>query len=64
MAAKVIYKKKDYPIRHGMSIRSAMLQLGIQPEAVIPTKNGELVTDDELIEEGDVVKLVAVISGG
>jgi sulfur carrier protein ThiS len=41
-----------------------MLQLGIQPEAVIPTKNGQLVTDDELIEEGDVIKLIAVISGG
>ena len=64
MTAKVIYKKRDYTIRHGMTIRSAMLQLNIQPEAVIPTKNGELVTDDEIIEEGDVIRLVAVISGG
>ena len=26
--------------------------------------NGEMLTDDEVLKEGDVIKLVAVISGG
>ena len=64
MPAKFILRKNVYEIRHGMTIRSALLQLDIQPEAVLPTRDGELVSEDEIIKDGDVIKLVAVISGG
>ncbi len=64
MPAILILRKKEYTFRHGMTIRSAILKLGIQPEAVLPTRNGELVSEEELIQDGDVIKLVAVISGG
>ena len=64
MPAKLILRKKIYDIRHGMTIRSALLKLGIQPEAVLPTREGELVSEEEIIQEGDVIKLVSVISGG
>ena len=47
-----------------MTIRKAMEILNIQPESVIPVQNGELVTDDLIINEGDEIKLVVVISGG
>jgi len=36
----------------------------IVPEAVIATRNGEMITEDEILKDGDVIKLVAVISGG
>ena len=64
MSATIIIRKKEHTIRHGMSIRSAIKKLGILPESVIPTRNGELVIEDEIIKEGDVIKLVKVISGG
>ena len=47
-----------------MTIRDALLRLGIEPESVLPTRHGELITDDERLLEGEVVRLVAVISGG
>lgn len=47
-----------------MTIRSALLRLDIQPEAVLPTRGGELLTDDEILQEGDEIRLIAVISGG
>lgn len=47
-----------------MTIRAALLKLEIHPEAVIATRKGDLLTDDELIDEGDEIKLVNVISGG
>ncbi len=47
-----------------MTIRSALLRLDIQPEAVLPTRDGELLTDDEILQEGDEIRLIAVISGG
>lgn len=64
MTATIILRDQEYEIKHGMTIRSALLKLEIQPEAVIATRQGELMTDDELIEEGDEIKLVSVISGG
>jgi sulfur carrier protein ThiS len=64
MPAKIILRKKEYDIRHGMTIRSALLRMDIQPESVLPTRAGELVSEEEIIKEGDVIKLVNVISGG
>jgi hypothetical protein len=31
---------------------------------VIATRDGEMILDDEILKDGDVVKLIAVISGG
>ena len=47
-----------------MTIRSALLKLDIQPESVLPTREGELISEEEIINDGDVIKLVSVISGG
>ncbi len=47
-----------------MAARDALKKIGIDPESVLITVNGKLVTDDFVLREGDVVKLVAVISGG
>jgi sulfur carrier protein ThiS len=62
--AKMILREKEYPARPGSTIRHALQKAGLQPESVLATRNGELVTDDEILLEGDVIKLVAVISGG
>jgi sulfur carrier protein ThiS len=64
MSASIILRDQEFEIRSGMTIRAALLKLEIQPEAVIATRKGDLLTDDELIEEGDTIKLVSVISGG
>jgi sulfur carrier protein ThiS len=31
---------------------------------VIPTRDGELITDDEVLKDGEHIRLIAVISGG
>ena len=64
MPAKLIHRKKVYDIYHGMTIRSACLKMEIQPESVLPIRDGELISEDEIIKDGDVIKLVSVISGG
>jgi sulfur carrier protein len=57
-------RDKTYEVPSGMTVRDALLRLEIEPESVLPTRNGELITDDELLREGETVRLVAVISGG
>jgi sulfur carrier protein len=64
MTVRMTLRKKIYEVKAGMTIRDAILKLDIIPESVLPVKNGELLTDDEILEDGDEIKLVAVISGG
>ena len=64
MKARIQLRDKEFKVRSGMTIRSALLRLNIQPEAVLPTRDGELLTDDEILQELDEIRLIAVISGG
>jgi sulfur carrier protein ThiS len=64
MSAILRLRNKEYEVEAGMTVRDAMLRSGIQPESVIPTRDGELITDDGIIREGERIRLVAVISGG
>jgi sulfur carrier protein ThiS len=57
-------RDKEYEVRPGMTVRSALEQIGIEPESVIPTRQGELITEDEILQDGERIRLVAVISGG
>ncbi len=47
-----------------MMLLDALRKCQIVPESVIATKDGEMILDDEILKDGDEVKLIAVISGG
>jgi len=64
MTAKLILRDKEYEIRPGMTLLDALKKSNIVPESVIATRDGEMITEDEVLRYGDVVKLIAVISGG
>jgi sulfur carrier protein ThiS len=64
MPAKLILRNKEYEVNPGMTIRIALQKIGVDSETVLATRAGELVTDDEILKEGDIIKLIAVISGG
>jgi sulfur carrier protein len=64
MVAKLILRDKVYEVKAGMSLLSALQKINIVPESVIAVRDGEMITDDEILRPGDEVKLVAVISGG
>jgi len=64
MTAKIIFHNQEYDIKQGMTVRKALQMLDIEPDSVLVTLNGELITDDQIIKVNDVLKLVPVISGG
>lgn len=64
MSAKLVLRDKEYEVKPGMTLLDALKKSNIVPESVIATRNGEMITDDEVLRSGDVVKLIAVISGG
>jgi sulfur carrier protein len=61
---KLILRNKEYEVKPGMTLLSALQKINVVPESVIATRDGEMILDDEILKEGDVVRLVAVISGG
>lgn len=63
-AVKIILRGKEYEVQPGMTLRHALEKLGINRETVLATRNGELITDDEILRSGETIRLVAVISGG
>jgi sulfur carrier protein len=64
MSVKLILRDKEYEVKGGMALLDALKKCGVIPESVIATRDGELITEDEILKDGEVVKLIAVISGG
>lgn len=60
----IILREKEYQVHSGMDLLAALKKCEILPEAVIATRGGEILTEDEILHDGETIKLVAVISGG
>ena len=61
---KLILRDKVFEVRPGMDLLAALEKCGVLSESVIAAREGELILDDEILNDGDVIKLVSVISGG
>ena len=58
------YRNKQHEVPVGMTVRDAVLKLGLHPETVLAVSEGKLITDDTIVRVGMKIKLVAVVSGG
>ncbi len=61
---KIIYRDKEWELKGGMTVRSAILKAGLDPEAVLAVRDGKLINEETILKNGDIIKLIAVISGG
>ena len=64
MTVKLILRDKEYEVRPGMTLLASLGKIGILSESVIATRDGEMILEDEILKDGQVVKLISVISGG
>ena len=64
MSVKLVFRDQEYETRPGIGLREALKKLGIPGESVLATRDGGMITDDEILQDGEVIKLIAVISGG
>jgi len=64
MAVTLILRDQEYQVRPGMTLRDALRKLEILSESVLATRDGEMIVDEEILHDGEVIKLIAVISGG
>jgi sulfur carrier protein ThiS len=60
----LIHRNQEWQVKAGMTIRAAILKVGLNPEAVLAVRDGQLVNEDIKIQNSDLIKLIAVVSGG
>ena len=61
---RLLLRDKLYEVKGGMTLLAALEKAEILPETVLATRGGELILEDEILADGDEVRLIAVISGG
>ncbi|MEJ2732491.1 MAG: MoaD/ThiS family protein [Anaerolineae bacterium] len=60
----VIYRDKTWQVQAGSTVRHIIEKSGLNPESILAVRDGKLINDATLTQEGDTIKLVAVVSGG
>ncbi len=64
MTVKLVLRGKEYEVKPGMTLLDSLKKINVFSESVLAVRNGEMILDDEILKDGEVVKLVSVISGG
>jgi|YNPBryantNP2012_1023418.scaffolds.fasta_scaffold110134_1 sulfur carrier protein ThiS len=62
--AKIIYHKQEWEVESGQTVRAAIEKIGLDPYSVMALRDKRLLSDQTVIEPGDEIRLVAVVSGG
>ena len=65
MSVKLLLRKQEFTIDDviNLTVANALKQLDLIPEAYLVIRSGEMLTEHELIREGDVLKIIPVVSG-
>lgn len=64
MPVKLIVRTTEYEVPAGQTLEQAIRQIDLYPESYLALRDGEMIAADEILREGDTVKLIAAISGG
>lgn len=57
-------RKQEFKLEEEITVKQALERLKLPPQSYLVVRGGELLTEDLRLKDGDVVKLVPVISGG
>jgi len=61
---KIIYRDKTWDIKPGSTVRHIIVKVGLNPESTLAVRNGKLINEETLTQDGDEIRLVGVVSGG
>ena len=61
---KVVYRDKTWEFKPGSTVRHIIEKVGLNPESVLAVRDGQLINEATLTQDGDTIKLIAVVSGG
>lgn len=61
---RVVYRDKTWTFEESLTVAQMLKKIGVLAENVLVVRDGKLVTEDQRLDPGDEIKIVAVISGG
>jgi sulfur carrier protein ThiS len=64
MPVKITYRTDTYEVEEGLTVKEALIKIGLEPQLYLAVRNGQLVTEDQKLKPDDKIKLVAIVSGG
>jgi sulfur carrier protein len=66
LTVKVVLRNKEIIIDEvkDLTVSKVFKKLDLLPETYLCIRDGELLTEQELIKDGDKIRLIPVISGG
>ena len=64
MAVKVILRQEEHEVPAPVSVGDALRRLGLSPESYLVLRDGVLLDEMDILQDGETIRLVGVISGG
>ena len=64
MPITLILRNKEFQMEGNLTVKEALEKLQLSTETHFVVRDGELLNEREALQDGDVVQLVPVISGG
>ncbi|EDP75157.1 MoaD/ThiS family protein [Hydrogenivirga sp. 128-5-R1-1] len=65
MPIKVLYRGREIEVEgKRLKAKELLKKLGLSPLSSLVVKNGEVISEEEYVEEGDNIRVINAISGG
>lgn len=64
MPVTIQFRDNTYEVKSGMTLMDSLKKIDILPESVLAIREGEMILEDEILNDGEGIKLISVISGG
>ena len=64
MPVTVILRQERLEVSPPATVREALLELHLSPENFLVLRDGVLIDANEILWDGDTIRLIGVISGG
>lgn len=65
MTIQLTLRKQTFEIdEKSIQVKLVLRKINLSPESHLVVRQGELLNENDYLKDGDIVKIVAVISGG
>ncbi len=59
-----VYRKQTFELAGTLTVKDALRQLGLSPETHLVIREGELLNENDVLRDGEEVRIISAISGG
>ncbi len=64
MPVTFTFRKEEYKLEGTLTVKEAFKRLKLLPESHFMMRDGTLLNENDVLRNGETIKIIAVISGG